>query len=48
MTMMLMHTSEVIKFLKELLNPEGFGYSVTPEVRKEAKRILEAIRNEQN
>lgn len=40
--------SEVIHFLKELLNPDGFGYSVTSEVHKEAKRILEIIENEQN
>jgi len=36
--------SEVISFLKEILNPEGFGYSVTSEVRKEAKRILDTIK----
>ena len=40
--------ADIIKFLKELLNPDGFGYSVTPEVRKEAKRLLEIIENEQN
>jgi hypothetical protein len=40
--------SEVIHFLKELLHPEGFGWAVTLEVRKEAKRILEIIENEQN
>jgi len=40
--------SEVIHFLKELLHPEGFGWAVTLEVRKEAKRILEIIDNEQN
>jgi hypothetical protein len=35
--------SEVIGFLKEILNPEGFGYSVTSEVRKEAKHILDKL-----
>jgi len=40
--------SEVINFLKEILNPEGFGYSVTADVRSEAKRILDIIENEQN
>lgn len=40
--------SEVIHFLKELLHPEGFGWAVTLEVRKEAKRILDIIENEQN
>jgi hypothetical protein len=44
----MMYTPEVVKFLKELLNPDGFGYSVTAEVRTEAKRILEIIENEQN
>lgn len=48
MTMLVKSESEIINFLKELLNPEGFGHSVTPEVRKEAKRILEIIDNEQN
>jgi hypothetical protein len=48
LTMLVKSESEIINFLKELLNPEGFGHSVTPEVRKEAKRILEIIDNEQN
>ena len=41
--MLIMTQSNVINFLKELLNPEGFGYSVTSEVRKEAKHILDTM-----
>ena len=48
MIMLAKSESEVILFLKELLHPEGFGWAVTLEVRKEAKRILEIIDNEQN
>ena len=40
--------NEVIHFLKELLHPEGFGWSVTDEVRKESKRILIMIEGESN
>ena len=45
--------TEVVHFLKELLHPEGFGWAVTDEVRKESKRILimiesESINNEQD
>jgi hypothetical protein len=40
--------NEVIHFLKELLHPEGFGWSVTDEVRKESKRILIMIESEIN
>jgi len=39
---------EVIHFLEELLHPEGFGWSVTPEVRKESKRLLIMIESESN
>ena len=38
--------NEVIHFLQELLHPEGFGWSVTPEVRKESKRLLIMIESE--
>lgn len=37
---------EVIYFLKELLDPEGFGYAVTSEVRKEAHQLLIMIESE--
>ena len=40
--------NEVVRFLQELLNPEGFGWSVTPEVRKESKRLLIMIESEIN
>jgi len=40
--------NEVIHFLKELLHPEGFGWSVTDEVRKESKRLLIMIESESN
>ena len=40
--------NEVIHFLQELLHPEGFGWSVTPEVRKESKRLLIMIESESN
>ena len=37
---------EVVHFLKELLNPEGFGWAVTQEVRNSAKRILTMIESD--
>lgn len=37
---------EVIYFLKELLDPEGFGWAVTSEVREEAKQLLIMIESE--
>jgi hypothetical protein len=45
--------TEVVGFLKELLHPEGFGWAVTDEVRKESKRLIimiesESINNEQD
>ncbi len=45
--------TEVVGFLKELLHPEGFGWSVTDAVRKESKRLIimiesESINNEQD
>jgi hypothetical protein len=45
--------TEVVHFLKELLHPEGFGWSVTDAVRKESKRLIimiesESINNEQD
>ena len=43
---------EVVHFLRELLHPEGFGWAVTHEVRKEAYQLLIMIesdsRNEQD
>ena len=36
----------VVNFLKELLHPEGFGWAVTPEVRKEAHQLLIMIESE--
>jgi hypothetical protein len=38
--------NEVVYFLKELLHPEGFGWAVTDEVRKESKRLLIMIESE--
>lgn len=32
--------AELEGFLREFLTPEGFGYSVTKEVRNEARRLL--------
>lgn len=32
--------SEVQKFLKNLLDPEMYGWAVTEEVRNEARRLL--------
>ena len=40
--------NEVVHFLQELLHPEGFGWSVTPEVRKEAHQLLIMIESESN
>jgi len=40
--------NEVVHFLKELLHPEGFGWAVTDEVRKESKRLLIMIESESN
>lgn len=34
---------EVVQFLENLLHPEGFGWAVTSEVHKEAKRLLNII-----
>jgi hypothetical protein len=39
---------EVVHFLQELLHPEGFGLSVTAEVRNESKRLLIMIESESN
>ena len=38
--------NELLHFLRELLHPEGFGWAVTDEVRKESKRILIMIESE--
>ena len=38
--------TEVVGFLKELLHPEGFGWAVTPEVRREAHQLLIMIESE--
>ena len=40
--------NEVVHFLQELLHPEGFGWSVTAEVRNESKRLLIMIESESN
>ena len=40
--------NEIVHFLQELLHPEGFGWSVTAEVRKESKRLLIMIESESN
>jgi len=34
----------VKKFLADLVDPEGFGYSVSSEVRREAMRLLEMLK----
>lgn len=39
---------EVIYFLKELLHPEGFGWAVTTEVRREAYQLLNMIESDIN
>ena len=38
--------NELLHFLRELLHPEGFGWAVTDEVRKESKRLLIMIESE--
>ena len=38
--------NELLHFLRELLRPEGFGWAVTDEVRKESKRLLIMIESE--
>ena len=40
--------NEVVHFLQELLHPEGFGWSVTAEVRNESRRLLIVIESESN
>ena len=35
---------EVRKFLQDLIDPEGFGYSVSSDVRREAMRLLELLK----
>jgi hypothetical protein len=40
--------NEVVHFLQELLHPEGFGWSVTAEVRNESRRLLIMIESESN
>ena len=37
---------EVVQFLENLLHPEGFGWAVTSEVHREAKRLLSIIEHE--
>jgi hypothetical protein len=37
---------EVVQFLENLLHPEGFGWAVTSEVHREAKRLLGIIEHE--
>ena len=39
---------KVIYFLKELLDPEGFGWAVTTEVRREAYQLLNMIESNSN
>jgi hypothetical protein len=50
--MKLQTENEIVHFLRELLHPEGFGWAVTHEVRKEAYQLLIMIesdsRNEQD
>ena len=38
--------NELLHFLRELLHPEGFGWAVTDEVRKESRRLLIMIESE--
>lgn len=33
-----------LDLVRELVNPDGFGYSVTEEVRRAAKRVLDGER----
>jgi hypothetical protein len=40
--------NEVVHFLQELLHPDGFGWSVTAEVRNESRRLLIMIESESN
>lgn len=32
------------RFISELLSPEGYGYSVTPEIRAKAAEILRNLK----
>ena len=38
--------NELLHFLRELLRPEGFGWAVTDEVRREAHQLLIMIESE--
>ena len=37
--------ADCVQLVRELLNPEGFGYSVTEEVRTAARRALRITNN---
>jgi hypothetical protein len=40
--------NNIVHFLRELLHPEGFGWAVTHEVRREAHQLLIMIESESN
>jgi hypothetical protein len=40
--------NKIVHFLRELLHPEGFGWAVTHEVRKEAYQLLIMIEGDSN
>lgn len=33
--------NDIVRFLKNLLDPDMYGYAVSQEVREQAKRLLE-------
>lgn len=38
--------AQLLEFLRSLLHPEQFGWSVTDEVRKRARELLESAQHE--
>jgi shikimate 5-dehydrogenase len=41
-----LNNDEVVQFLKDLLDPDMYGFSVTAEVRQRAKQLLESQKEE--
>jgi PleD family two-component response regulator len=41
-----LNESEVVQFLKDLLDPDMYGFAVTAEVRQRAKQLLESQKEE--
>jgi hypothetical protein len=41
-----LNNDEVVQFLKDLLDPDMYGFAVTAEVRQRAKQLLESQKEE--